>query len=147
MIRGLCAVLAAACAAGCVNGDVRLYEVRVRGATSVAPLMDGTGAVHLEFHVAHSKGEGALAHPLGPFARRTLPGLGAVDETVLHPLDDGDGLVIYGWLDRDGDGRLCAPGKGGEPAGAVEVKPFPAHEAAFALVLDRACAGPEALYP
>ncbi len=147
MIRALGLILGIGALAGCVNGDVHLYEVRARGATAVGPLMNATGAVHLEFHVAHSKGAGALAHPLGPFEGRKVAAIGAVDETVLFPQDDGEGLVIYGWLDRDGDGLLCAPGKNMEPAGAVEVKPFPAHEVMFNLVLDHDCAGPEALYP
>lgn len=146
MIRAL-GLIGAFALAGCVNGDIHLYEVRARGTASVPPMASSTGAVHLEFHVAHSNGAGALAHPLGPFDSRTIPGVGDIDETILFPRDAGDGLVIYGWLDRDGDGLLCAPGKGDEPAGVVEAKPFPSHELTFSLSLSHPCAGPEALYP
>lgn len=139
------ALVIALLAAGCVNGDVHLYEVRARGRATVAA--GQAGKLRLELHVARFKGPGALAHPLGVFAERTPASLDPIDETVLYPSDTGEGLVIYGWLDRDGDGILCAPGVRDEPAGIVEVKTFPAHEVDFTLPLDRDCAGPEALYP
>jgi hypothetical protein len=55
--------------------------------------------------------------------------------------------VVYGWLDVDGDGVLCAPGAAPEPAGAVEVDGFPAHALGFSLALGSACAGASALWP
>lgn len=144
------AALAAAVAlalAGCVNDETRLYEVELIGEVAAAPGAESAGAVHLVFHVARTFGRGALAHPLGEFEARTLPGVGPLRETILYPSDEGSGLVVYGFLDLDGDGVLCAPGQASEPAGIVEVAGFPAHSLTFSLLLDRACAGPESLYP
>ncbi|MDI1484401.1 hypothetical protein [Polyangium sp. y55x31] len=133
--------------AGCINEDTRLYEIELDGQVAVPNGAPSTGAVHLEFHVAQTFGEGDLAHPLGVFETRTVAGVGPVRETVLYPLDEGDGLVVYGWLDRDGDGVLCAPGQTEEPAGLVKLAGFPAHTLSFSLSLGTPCVGPESLYP
>ena len=89
-----------------------------------------TGALHLEFHHEQRFGSGALAHPLGEFDRRTVSAAQApisFDETILYPQQKGQGLIIYGWIDTDGDGVLCAPGKPPEPSGLFRVSSFPAH--------------------
>jgi len=132
---------------GCINEETRLYEIELDGQVAVTDGAPSAGAVHLEFHVAKTFGEGELAHPLGEFDRRTLAGVGPVRETLLYPLDVGDGLVVYGWLDSDGDGILCAPGQTEEPAGLVRVRGFPAHALSFSLTLRTPCVGPESLYP
>lgn len=109
---------------GCVNEDIKLYETQVMGTVSAT----GTGTLHLEFHHAKTFGQGPLAHPLGLFEARTVPlqiPPFTFEETVLYPEQKGQGLVVYGWLDRDGDGILCAPGKAAEPAGLVARLSFP----------------------
>jgi hypothetical protein len=133
---------------GCINNETNLYEVLLTGQVEVADGAPNTGKVHLEFHLANRAGEGELSHPLGEFDRRVISGPGPVRETILYPRDEGSGLVVYGWLDADGDGALCAlNGQGNEPAGLVRVSGFPAHELSFSLVLDSPCTGPELLYP
>lgn len=139
------AALPALVLTGCINAETHLYEVVLDGMVGVAPGAESAGVVHLEFHVAQTFGRGELAHPLGEFDTRTLPGVGPVRETLLYPRDDGSGLVVYGFLDVDGDGTLCAPGQTSEPAGLVQVDGFPAHSVSFSLVLDDVCSGPEAL--
>lgn len=133
-------------ALACVNDDVHLYEVRLHG--SIAPVIDpaATGTVHLVLHHARA-GAGETAHPLGPIDARTLDAPGDYDETFLVPTDDGEGLVVYAWLDVDGDGILCSAGGAIEPAGLTVVDGFPAHDLEVDVALEAACAGPEALYP
>ena len=90
---------------GCVNDDIVLYETRVRGTVTAMAV----GTLHLEFHHETSFGEGALAHPLGLFDRRVRTvskSPYSLDETVLYPQQQGEGLVVYGWLDR-----LCVRGQ------------------------------------
>lgn len=135
---------------GCINDDIALYEVRIRGSVSAPGLPAERGTLHLEFHHQQSFGRGALAHPLGEIDRRSLPAPTqplAIDETLLYPTGSGEGLVIYGWLDRDGDGILCAPGQTAEPAGLVLAAGFPAHDLTIDLTLNQPCAGAERLYP
>jgi len=130
--------------AACINEDRRLYEVVLDGTITVT---DGaTGTVHLELHHAQ-RGDGDLETPLGLIAETTIDGPGPVEWTALVPIDGGEGLVVYGWLDVDGDGLLCGLDASPEPAGVIEVAGFPAHALTFALVLDTPCAGPSALYP
>lgn len=135
---------------GCINDDVELYEVRLRGDASAPSRSGDSGTLHLEFHHRQSSGRGALAHPLGEIDRRTLTAAALpvpIDETLLYPTQAGQGLLVYGWLDLDGDGILCAPGQKNEPAGIVEVQGFPARSLSFNLRLVQPCAGPERLYP
>ncbi|MEZ4450478.1 MAG: hypothetical protein R3B09_13445 [Nannocystaceae bacterium] len=145
-MRRVLSALAALAIGGCVNQDLHLYEVRVHGSITAPSLPDAEGELHVVFHRARA-GEGATSHPLGPFDASVLDGPGPLDETILVPTDDGEGLVIYAWLDLDGDGALCAPGGAVEPAGLIEVDKFPRHDVAIDLELGSNCAGPEALYP
>lgn len=138
----LCAAL---CVAACINEDARLYQVELRGVVGVAE-GDPSGTVHLELYHART-GEGVLETPLRRMDQMTLDGVGAVEWTAYVPLDEGEGLVLYGWLDRDGDDLLCGLGAAPEPAGFVELTSFPEHRIEFALALEAPCAGASALYP
>lgn len=132
--------------AACINDDLEVYEVVLSGTVSVAGAIADPGEVHLELHYA-SRGQGELETPLGKIDSTVEPDLGPTQWVTYVPLGRGRGLVLYGWLDRDGDGLLCAPGAFPEPAGAVELTGFPDHTLDFALALDTDCAGPSALYP
>ncbi len=145
--------LIAVAAVACINEDRRLYEVELSGEVTVATGPDTdpdtgpkTGMVHLELHHA-SSGEGPLATPLGLIDDTEIAGPGPTQWTTLVPLGEGEGLVLYAWLDIDGDGLLCGLGAAPEPAGVLELTGFPAHTLEFSLVLDTPCAGPSALYP
>lgn len=147
-IAGL--VAAAASATGCINDDIELYEARVRGRVAAASPTAITGTLHLQFHHQMSAGRGALAHPLGEIDRRQVAAVTLpvdIDETLLYPTQAGQGLIVYGWLDRDGDGILCAPGQVDEPAGAGRAADFPSHSLTVDLALTQPCAGAERLYP
>jgi hypothetical protein len=134
--------------AGCINNESNFYEVVLSGQVDVVTGLPTTGEVHLEFHHAQSVGVGQLAHPLGEFDGQSIPSVGPTSQTLLYPKDDGAGLIVYGWLDADGDGTLCAPGQPRtEPAGLVVVPGYPAHQLSFTLVLDTPCVGPESFYP
>jgi hypothetical protein len=147
-VASVCAIGFFCALTGCINKETNLYEVTLNGQISVVGMLPSNGEVHLEFHHAESVGDGELAHPLGEFDRQTMASIGPARNTLLYPKDDGAGLIVYGWLDADGDGILCAPGKPrSEPAGLVRVSGFPAHTLSYALVLDTVCAGPESLYP
>lgn len=133
---------------GCINDDLTLYEFALRGTVTVAAGLPTTGPLNLELHHAQS-GTGRFTYPLGQFA--AFPDIGKpgaeLDLTARAPIDEGEGLVVYAWLDVDGDGILCAPGVTDEPAGLIEVDEFPAHALRFTLTLTSPCSGPEALYP
>lgn len=148
MRRRTALLLAALAPGACINDDLTLFEFDLRGTVTVAAGLPATGALHLELHHAES-GAGRFAHPLGEFA--AFPALGnpgaELSVTARAPVDEGRGLVVYAWLDVDGDGILCALGVDDEPAGLVELTPFPVHRLRFTLELAHPCSGPEALYP
>lgn len=133
---------------GCINRDVTLHELALAGEIGVAAGLPAAGQLQIELHHAET-GTGMFVRPLGLFADFTDAGApgSALDLEALVPIDAGTGLVLYAWLDVDGDGVLCAPGVDDEPAGLARIDGFPAHALEFSLVLDTPCVGPEALYP
>jgi hypothetical protein len=144
------AIVAMLSLGACVNADVHLYEIDLEGSiTTVDPIFDGQGELHLELH--HERvGEGKFEHPLGLIDAWILAeGEREFAGTTLVPTDDGaEGLVVYAWLDLDGDGVLCSvDGDRSEPAGVVVLDEYPAHAIEFALVLGEPCKGAEGLFP
>lgn len=145
--------LACVCLSSCINEDLRLYETELR-ASLVYPLPAGEAAT-LRVEVHHAEARGSHPHPLGlieSFSLEPEPGELApesFERSVLVPIEAGEGLVVYAWLDLDGDGELCGLDGAGvdEPAGLVELGEFPTHELDFELTLDASCVGPEGLYP
>lgn len=137
-------------AAACVNEDLRLYELELVGAITPAdPALADLGALHVELHHAYI-GEGQVRHPLGLVdAWQLETGERELEATTLVPMDGGaEGVVVYAWLDLDGDGILCSvDGDQDEPAGVLELSEYPAHSIEFELVLDQPCAGAERLFP
>lgn len=130
---------------GCINQTTRLVEVAVSGEIS-AEASAAQGVVTVELQHAWT-GTGELRHPLGPIETFTLEGPGPYDRTLLYPEAEGEGLVVYAWMDGDGDGVLCSPTNRDEPAGLTEVADFPAYVVTADVVLDAACAGAETLFP
>ncbi|MFT4976480.1 MAG: hypothetical protein ACI8S6_002385 [Myxococcota bacterium] len=124
---------------GCLP-ELVYYEVAVSGTFSAA---DGAGGpVHGQVLLAQA-GEGALSFPMEPVVDFELEGPGEYSLIVEVP-DEGTGLAVYGWQDRDGDGLLCEVGQDAEPTGAAITDDFPASEATLSVVLDAPCLGPEA---
>ncbi len=136
-------------ACGCVNESYRWLEVDLRADFAVDPAFEDGGNVHVQTHLAVTNpGGGVLSHPLGEIDRfELLEGARSFEGRVEVPLHRGEGLVVYAWLDLDGDGLLCAPGAEPEPAGIAEVEDLSRFEARLTLELSEPCRGPEALYP
>lgn len=130
--------------AGCVNSTTRLVEIVLSLDVQAAEGLDGPVYGELQ----HTwRGEGELRVPLIPFESFELEGPGLHTLQAQVPVDEGEGLSVYAWLDLDGDGVLCALGVDDEPAGLTHVEPFPATAGEATLGLDWPCAGPEQLFP
>jgi hypothetical protein len=143
-MRRLALLLAAGLLAGCASETTNLLVVELTGVVTLG--VEQGGDVGIDLHHA-SQGEGELEHPLGPIESFDAV-LGEDFEHVFeYPTDDGEGLVVYAWLDRDGDGVLCTPGSDDEEAGLVEVADFPAYAVDVAIELTAPCEGPEGLFP
>lgn len=125
------------------------------GCTTTTMEIEATGTVagpagdrHVTVHFAE-EGQGSTAHPLGPLVTEVFAEE-AISLRFDYPVDDGTGLVVYAWIDVDGDGVHCAVGVLDEPAGLVELAPpgtTPQANQTFDLTADEPCAGPEEFYP
>ncbi len=135
-------------ATGCISSTERFRRVVIDGTVTVdsgSGDEDG-GAVVLEAHHAW-RYQGELRFPMARIQAVRVDGLGEFEVVVDVPTDvGGEGLVLTGWLDRDGDGVLCGlGGDDAEPAGGVIIEDWPTYAATVDLLLDRPCAGPETL--
>ena len=90
--------------------------------------------------------EGELRHPV-QFIESFETGIGAFTHAFDYPDSLGEGLLVYAWLDTDGDGVLCTPELRSDVAGLVDVAAFPADKVVVDLSLSQPCAGPDWFYP
>jgi hypothetical protein len=122
---------------------VAIRKLTVRGQTTAPPGLEGRVTVRVFQAWA---GRGVLRHPLESVAQFQAP-LGAFQQVIDYPLNDGEGLIVYAWLDVDGDGVHCTPSARHEPAGLVVVQGFPANPVSVNVDMNMPCAGPEFFYP
>ncbi|WP_446830461.1 hypothetical protein [Candidatus Foliamicus sp.] len=107
--------------------------------------IDTTATVHLSVHHAWS-GVGELRYPLEIIDRRATQ-LGASNFSFGYPTDKGEGLLVYAWIDTDGDGIHCTPTSRGDLANLVEIAEFPSQQVSASLILETPCAGPDWFFP
>lgn len=117
--------------------------VQLTGELRAAPGLSGTATVRVFQAWA---GEGALRHPLEALAQFTTP-LGSFERSIDYPVERGEGLIVYAWLDTDGDGVHCTPAARNDPAGLVQVPDFPADKVRVTIEMTQPCAGPEYFFP
>ncbi len=101
--------------------------------------------VELEFWFAW-QGEGEERHPLGFIDSTSLDQGGDFSVSLLYPAAEGEGLLVFGWLDLEPDGEFCAPGTG-EASDLVEIEAPLVSEIHISMQPRFYCAGPEALWP
>jgi len=105
------------------------------------------GPVCLEAYQAWA-GDGALEYPMRRIGRTWVDTPGDFAFSVELPLEDGTGLVLYGWQDRDDDRRHCAPGVDDELAGVTVVSEGDVpEEVEVDILLDSACTGATMMFP
>lgn len=122
-----------------------LRSVTVSGSASLPEGTIPPGTLHVTAYQAWT-GEGELRHPLLPLGEFTS-NTGEFSGVIEYPADAGEGLVVYGWLDMDGDGVLCTPGNTAEPSGLAVVEPFPVDEVVARLTLDAPCKAANWFFP
>ena len=120
-------------------------SVELTAAISAPEGVDPAATVHLS--VYHSwTGTGDLRYPL-EIVEGFETGLGSSDFSFDYPAELGEGLVLYAWVDADGDGVNCTPTERGDLADLVEVEEFPSEQVSASLFLDAPCAGPDWFFP
>ena len=132
-------------ASGCHGVVTIVQPVEINGTIATA---DGNDRpVFLEAYQAWS-GAGTPRYPLAFVDETVVDTPGDFQFTIELPIEDGEGLVLYGWQDPDGDAALCAPGSDEELTGLVVLSEDEVADVVEAdLVLDIPCLGPTRLFP
>jgi hypothetical protein len=130
---------------GCEGYVTVVQQVDISGTIATADGHDGP--VQLEAYQAWA-GDDDLRYPMRFIADTRVATPGDFTMSVELPVEEGEGLVLFGWQDRDGDETHCAPGVSDELSGVVVVSEGDVEDVVDAdLVLDVACVGATRLYP
>ena len=120
-------------------------SVELTVAVAAPEEVDPAAIVHLSVHHAWT-GTGELRYPL-EIVKRWETNLGSSNFSFDYPAELGEGLIVYAWIDSDGDGANCTPTERGDLADLVEVEAFPSEQVSVSLFLDAPCAGPDWFFP
>jgi hypothetical protein len=127
----------------CAEPPEPARAVQLRGTVTIHPETAGS-AYERVYHAWTLQGE--LRHPLRFITEFSVSPDGSFEETIDYPVDRGEGLVIYAWLDTDVDEVLCTPTERDDLAGLV-VADYPADEVSVSFLLTDQCRGPEWFFP
>lgn len=132
---------------GACGGEPELVTERVvLSGTVDVPGGAGTDAVvHVNLYHAWAL-EGELRHPLAEIESFEA-GVGDYSYEFDYPVEKGEGLVVYAWVDLDGDGMHCTPTVRVDRAGLTEVAGFTPGAVSADVTLIAPCAGPEWFFP
>jgi len=125
--------------------EIRVERVRLSGNISVPDGVDSEGTVYVSLYHAWALA-GDLRHPV-EFIEAFETTTGAYAHEFDYPVDGGEGLLVYAWLDADGDETLCTPTVRIDRAGLTEVQDFVPGDATADVRLIAPCAGPDWFYP
>ncbi|TDJ44454.1 MAG: hypothetical protein E2O52_08445 [Gammaproteobacteria bacterium] len=141
--------VATACLAGvlaaCGAAEAPPTPVVISGTINVPDGVPTDGKVTVNLYHAWAL-DGDLRHPIEEIESFEATA-GAYRHAFAYPSDRGEGLLIYAWLDVDGDGALCSPTVRIDRAGLTEVRGFPAAEVTADIDLAVPCAAPNWFYP
>ena len=121
----------------------KMLPVDLHGELRVPPGADGP--VHVALYHAWA-GHGELHHPL-QFIEAFTATPGAYRHAFQYPADEGEGLVVYAWVDLDGDGVLCTPSYRLDLSGLAEAKSFPGDSPQVDVEMNAPCRGPDWFFP
>lgn len=140
-------LLCALVTTGCEGVITVVQPTEISGTLASADGHDGP--VCLEAYQAWAGADqGDLRYPMQRVGRRWVDTPGDYSMSVELPVEDGEGLVLFAWQDRDGDGLHCAPGVDDELSGVTVVSEGDVPEVVEAdLVMDSLCAGATRLFP
>jgi hypothetical protein len=131
--------------AGCGETEHPAMPVSISGSIEAPPGVAPTAKVFVSLYHAWSL-EGDLRHAV-QFIDTFETKIGPFSHEFSYPLDRGEGLLIYAWLDVDGDGVLCTPEVRIDIAGLTEVTGYLAEDVSADVQLVVPCAGPDWFYP
>jgi len=131
--------------AGCGEAERPTTPVSISGTIAAPPGVASDVKAFVSLYHAWSL-EGDLRHAV-EFIDSFEAQIGSYSHEFSYPLDRGEGLLIYAWLDVDDDGVLCTPDVRVDIAGLTEVTSYPAAEVSADIEIVAPCAGPDWFFP
>lgn len=141
--RLLALVITVVVLAGCSEPEPNLRSMTVTGNVSAPEGVSGP----VEIWLYHEWSlEGDLRHPL-QFIDTFKGSLGPYEHSFDYPVDIGEGLVVYAWVDTDGDGVNCTPQVRNDLAGLTVVENAAQDRVEVDVLVGEPCRGPDFFYP
>jgi hypothetical protein len=141
--RLLALVMTIVVLAGCSEPEPNLRPMTVAG--TVAAPEGVSGPVEIWLYHEWSL-EGDLRHPL-QFIDTFKSSLGPFEHSFDYPEDIGEGLVVYAWVDTDGDGVNCTPEVRNDLAGLTVAEDAEQDRVEVDVLVGEPCRGPDFFYP
>lgn len=91
--------------------------------------------------------DGELRHPLQLIEIFPAEANTTFTHTFEYPMDMGEGLAVFAWIDTDGDGIHCTPTVREDLSGLSAVESGPPDEVELEVRLTAACRAPGWFYP
>ncbi len=130
---------------GCEGVVTVVQPVDITGTIASADGHDGP--VFVEVYQAWA-GDGDLRYPMRFVDGVRVETPGDFTMQVALPVNEGEGMVLYGWQDKDGDEAFCRPGVDDELSGVTVVSEGAVSDTVDVdLILDAACLGATRLFP
>ena len=131
---------------GCgAEREVQTETVQLSGTISAPQGVGDEDVVYVSLYHAWAL-EGDLRHPI-EFIEGFEATVGDYAHEFEYPVNLGEGLLVYAWVDSDADGVLCTPSDRVDRAGLAEVAGFAPGAVTAEVELIVPCAGPDWFYP
>ncbi len=105
-LTGLVALAGALLLTACAEAPIETRTIEITGNVIAPPGVEGPVEVRL-FHAWSL--EGKMRHPLQLIEIFTAEADKTFTHSFEYPVDGGEGLAVFAWIDTDGDGVHCTP--------------------------------------
>ncbi len=132
-------------AASCGEPEVTNERITISGEISISGTIETNPLINLTIFHAVS-GIGFQEHPLYEIESFTSDKL-RFQHTFDYDAKGNRGLLVYAWIDLDGDGINCTPLSRIDLAGVAVNEEFPKTNELFQVEITTPCVGPDWFYP
>ncbi len=129
----------------CSDPEIIKERKTISGQITVPQSIEWQSTINIMLFHAIS-GIGFQEHPLYEIETFQSDQL-AFEHTFDYDPKGNQGLLVYAWIDLDGDDILCTPDSRNDLAGASVNEEFPETNKPFLVKINTPCAGPDWFYP
>ena len=129
----------------CSDPEVSLEKITISGEVSVTETIETNQPINLTIFHAIS-GIGFQEHPLYEIESFISDQL-TFQHTFDYDAKGNRGLLVYAWVDLDGDGINCTPDSRVDLAGVAINEEFPKTNEVFQVEIKTPCVGPDWFFP